>query len=144
MCIRDRYQRRVRAPSFTAATTMAKIKISELRSKNKNDLLKQLEELKTELSQLRVSKVAGGTANKLAKIHVVRKAIAKVLTVMNQNQKAKLRQFYKDKKYKPTDLRQKKTRAIRRRLTYAEHNAKTVRQLKKIAHFPKRKYAVKA
>ena len=76
--------------------------------------------------------------------HVVRKAIAKVLTVMNQNQKAKLRQFYKDKKYKPIDLRQKKTRAIRRRLTYAEHNAKTTRQLKKLAHFPKRKYAVKA
>jgi large subunit ribosomal protein L35e len=46
----------------------AKTKISELRSKNKNDLVKKLGELKTELSALRVSKVTGGTASKLGKM----------------------------------------------------------------------------
>jgi large subunit ribosomal protein L35e len=66
------------------------------------------------------------------------------LTVINQNQKTKLRQFYSNKKYKPLDLRQKKTRAIRQRLTHSEKNAKTSRQLKKLAHFPLRKYALKA
>jgi large subunit ribosomal protein L35e len=36
---------------------MAKIKAFELRNKNKTELLKQLEELKNELAQLRVAKV---------------------------------------------------------------------------------------
>ncbi len=39
-----------------------------------------------------------------------------MLTVMNQKQRANLREFYKGKKYIPLDLRAKKTRAIRRKL----------------------------
>jgi hypothetical protein len=41
----------------------------------------------------------------------VRKSIARVLTVLTQQQRAALRQFYKGKKYLPLDLRAKKTRA---------------------------------
>lgn len=36
---------------------------------------------------------------------------------MNQKARNNLREFYKNKKYLPLDLRPKKTRAIRRRLT---------------------------
>ncbi|CAA0842068.1 60S ribosomal protein L35-2 [Striga hermonthica] len=50
-------------------------------------------------------------------IKVVRLSIAQVLTVIAQKQKAALREAYKNKKYLPLDLRPKKTRAIRRRLT---------------------------
>ncbi|KAB0357077.1 hypothetical protein FD754_001233 [Muntiacus muntjak] len=53
----------------------------------KTKLLKQLEELKVELSQLHVAEVTGGMASKLSKI----------------------RKFYKGKKYKPLDLRPRKT-----------------------------------
>lgn len=48
---------------------------------------------------------------------MVRLSIAQVLTVISQKQKAALREAYKTKKYLPLDLRPKKTRAIRRRLT---------------------------
>ncbi|WZZ42145.1 hypothetical protein YC2023_038404 [Brassica napus] len=48
---------------------------------------------------------------------VVRKSIAQVLTVTSQKQKSALREAYKNKKFIPLDLRSKKTRAIRRRLT---------------------------
>ena len=48
---------------------------------------------------------------------VVRLSIAQVLTVISQKQKAALREVYKNKKFMPLDLRPKKTRAIRRRLT---------------------------
>lgn len=48
---------------------------------------------------------------------VVRTSIARVLTVISQKQKAALREAYKNKKLLPLDLRPKKTRAIRRRLT---------------------------
>lgn len=44
----------------------------------------------------------------------------------------------------PLDLRYKKTRAIRRRLTTKEASAITERQHKKQIHFPARKYALKA
>ncbi|KAL3645362.1 glycine hydroxymethyltransferase shm1 [Castilleja foliolosa] len=50
---------------------MARIKVHELRQKNKSDLLANLEELKTELASLRVAKVSGGLSNKLSKIKVV-------------------------------------------------------------------------
>lgn len=49
--------------------------------------------------------------------NTVRKSIARVLTVMNQKARQNLREYYKGKKYLPLDLRAKKTRAIRRRLT---------------------------
>merc|ERR1711998_637874 len=113
---------------------MTKVKCYELRkqSKSKADLSKQLEELKNELSSLRVTKVTGGAASKLSKIKVVRKNIARVLTVINETQKHALRTHYSTMKYAPLDLRPKKTRAIRRRLT------------KFAALYPLRRYAVKA
>ena len=47
----------------------AKLKAHELREKGKEELLKQLEELKNELAQLRVAKVSGqGGPSKLAKM----------------------------------------------------------------------------
>lgn len=44
------------------------VKAHALRGKKKEDLRKQLDELKTELSQLRVAKVTGGAASKLSKM----------------------------------------------------------------------------
>ncbi|KZV65790.1 ribosomal protein L29 [Peniophora sp. CONT] len=121
-----------------------KVKAYELQSKSKNDLAKQLSELKNELLGLRVQKIAGGSASKLTKINGVRKSIARVLTVTNQKQRQNLRDFYKGKKYLPLDLRAKRTRAIRRRLTKSEKTAITEKQHKKNIHFPLRKFAVKA
>jgi len=106
--------------------------------------VKQLEDLKGELQGLRVAKVTGGTASKLSKIRVVRKAIARVHIVMNQKQKENLRKLYKNKKYRPLDLRPKKTRAKRRELTKHQKNLKTPKQLKKLRAFPTRMFAVKS
>ncbi|KAF2733168.1 60S ribosomal protein-like protein L35 [Polyplosphaeria fusca] len=122
----------------------AKVKTAQLWSKSKEDLNTQLQELKSELISLRTSKVAGGASTKLTRIHDVRKGIARVLTVINANQRAQLRLFYKSKKYMPLDLRPKSTRAIRRRLTKHEASLVTEKQKKKQVHFPQRKYAVKA
>ena len=123
---------------------MGKIKAYEIRKENKNSLLKKLDELKNELGQLRVAKVTGGAQSKLAKIGVVRKSIARVLTVYNQTQKLKLREVYKDHALLPKDLRQKKTRAIRRQLTDEQKAKRTAKQIKKATNFPPRKFAVKA
>ncbi|XP_059783428.1 large ribosomal subunit protein uL29-like [Balaenoptera ricei] len=103
---------------------MAKMKARDLRGEKEEELLKPLEDPKVELAQLRVAKVTGGAASKLSKIRVVRKAIARVLTVINQTQKENLWKFYKGRKYKPLDLRPKKTRAMRRGSANGEENLK--------------------
>ena len=124
--------------------SQVKVKTSDLRDKKRADLLKQLDDLKSELAGLRVAKVTGGAASKLVKIKVVRKSIARVLTVYNQTQRERSREFLKNRKYLPKDLRAKKTRAIRRRLSDSEKSQMTTRQQKKSSNFPKRRYAVKA
>ncbi|KAF7131726.1 hypothetical protein RHSIM_Rhsim09G0157700 [Rhododendron simsii] len=147
---------------------MARVKVHELRQKSKADLLSQLKDLKAELALLRVAKelrkqydpssfswgdfdtVSGSGSALLSKEigssiqeKVVRLSIAQVLTVISQKQKAALREVYKNKKYLPLDLRPKKTRAIRRRLTKHQISLKTEREKKKEMYYPMRKYAIK-
>jgi len=112
---------------------MGKVTAYELRAKSKPDLLNVLKDLKTELATLRVAQVTGGAASKLARIKVIRKSIARVLTVINQTQKQSLREHFK-KQHKsklPLDLREKKTRALRRVLSPEQEHKKTLRQYKK-------------
>lgn len=130
---------------------MVKIKAHELRDKSKSDLLAQLKELKTELAQLRVAKVTGGAPNKLSKIKIVRKSVARVLTVYRQSQltalRTKAKDDHKDKKGKtflPLDMRPKKTRAQRKALSKEQARLVTSKEKKRAQAFPRRNYALKA
>ncbi|KAJ6145085.1 60S ribosomal protein L35, partial [Penicillium chermesinum] len=114
----------------------SKVKAGQLWGKNKEELSQQLEELKTELNQLRVQKISSGASTKTQRISDVRKSIARILTVINANQRAQLRLFYKGKKYLPLDLRPKLTRELRRRLSKYEATRTTERQRKRQIHFP--------
>jgi len=120
------------------------VKAFELRALSKEELLKTLNELRKEASELAVAKVTGGAASKIAKIKSVRKSIARVLTVHNQQQKEGIRRASAGSKYISKDLRMKKTRAMRRALTKEQKDKKTLRQTKKLTHFPQRRYAVRA
>jgi large subunit ribosomal protein L35e len=120
------------------------VKAFELRDKSKDELLVTLGDLRKELAELHVAKVTDGAASKIAKIKSVRKSIARVLTVHNQQQKEGLRKACAGAKYMPKDLRAKKTRAMRRALTKAERTKKTHKQKRMLAAFPKVKFAVKA
>lgn len=120
------------------------VKAHELRGSTKEELLKTLGELRKELAELHVAQVTDGAASKVAKIKGVRKSIARVLTVHNQQQKEGLRKAYAKAKYVPKDLRAKKTRAARRRLSKEEAKQKTHKLKRKLAAFPVVKYAIKA
>ena len=61
--------------------------LRELRKKSKEDLLKQCDELKKELHQLRVAQVSGGAPAKVANIRTTRKNIARIYTIISQIQK---------------------------------------------------------
>ena len=107
-------------------------------------LKKKLEESKKELSELRVRQHSNSANARVSKIGNVRKDIARTLTVMNQEAKNSIRKHYASKADKmPLDLRSKKTRAMRRRLTPAQAAKKTVKAAKKAANFPKRVYAIR-
>ena len=123
---------------------MPKVKAFQLKQKQPQELLTELDKLKQELQQLRVDQVTSGTATKLAKIGEVRKSIAVYNTVISQNRRAQLLSFYKGKKFRPLDLRPKKTRALRRGLTEHEKKLVTIRTNKKRMHYPRRTYAVSA
>mmetsp|Transcript_14649 Transcript_14649/g.21990 ORF Transcript_14649/g.21990 Transcript_14649/m.21990 type:complete len:160 (+) Transcript_14649:591-1070(+) len=128
--------------SFLTHKITKMVKAYELRGKSKDELLTLLDDNRKELSELKVAKVTGGAASKIAKIKSVRKNIARVLTVHNQQQKEGVRKASAGNKYISKDLRVKKTRAIRRALTKAQATAKTVKQQKKEQAFPVRKFAV--
>ncbi|GMM30611.1 ribosomal 60S subunit protein L35B [Martiniozyma asiatica (nom. inval.)] len=120
---------------------VAQLKAYELKSKSKEQLQEQLVDLKKELADLKVQKL---TKPSVPAINTVRKNIARVLTIINLQQRASVRAFYAGKKYLPKDLRAKKTRALRRALTPAEKSKKTAKAKKAAIAFPARKYAIKA
>jgi large subunit ribosomal protein L35e len=122
---------------------MPKVKASELREKRKSELLGQLKEQKNELLQLRVAQVTNGAASKLAKIKLVRKNIARILTVLNQKAKADMRKQVAGKKYKPKELRVKKTRALRRALKPSEASRLSPRTVRRDGTPPSGLEAVK-
>jgi large subunit ribosomal protein L35e len=66
------------------------------------------------------------------------------LTVINQKTKEKAIEKYQKKKFKPLDIRRKKTRSLRRKLTAREANAKTLKEKKKLQNYPMRKFALAA
>ena len=66
------------------------------------------------------------------------------MTVYNQISKSAVRDQFKGAKFVPKELREKKTRAIRRRLTPEQANKKTAKATKRAAYFPQRVFAVKA
>ncbi|ODV77075.1 uncharacterized protein CANTADRAFT_8232 [Suhomyces tanzawaensis NRRL Y-17324] len=117
------------------------VRTFELRTKSKEQLQNQLVELKQELANLKVQKLQKPS---LPAIHTVRKNIARVLTIINLNQRESVREFYAGKKYQPKDLRAKKTRALRRALTKEEKNKETVKARKQRIAYPQRRFAIKA
>jgi large subunit ribosomal protein L35e len=123
---------------------MVKVKAHELRTKDEKDLGKQLDELKSELAQLRVAKVSGGAGAKLAKIKHVRKAIARVLTVQSEMRRTASKNEFAKKAYKPLDQRRKLTREKRRELTHGQKTKVTRRVQTRLSNFPMRRYAVMA
>ncbi|CAD8083687.1 unnamed protein product [Paramecium sonneborni] len=120
-----------------------KFKVKKLREQKPEDLLKDLEKLKGELIQLRTVKVSAGNAQKLGRIGLVRKRIAKYLTVINEQRRNSVKNATKSSGKLPVDLRGKQTRAIRQRLTRSERAQKTQRQWKRLNNFPLRKFALK-
>merc|ERR1711939_291424 len=113
--------------NYISCIKMNRVKAHELRTKSEADCTEELAKHRKELASLRVSKVAAAPQVKLAKVRAVRKNIAKVLTVLNEKRRSEAKDAFKKNKYTPYDLRLKKTRAFRRRMTRFEQTRQTAR-----------------
>ena len=136
----------------------------EYRKKNNTELLADLKKLTEELQTIRFTKVTGTAVSKLSKIKPLRKQIARILTIIRENKKTEVISKLLTKetkevvdgkestvsktiknlkmKHLPLDLRPKKTRAIRRKMTKFESKLLTLKLFKRKLSFPMRKFAV--
>lgn len=140
---------------------MKGIKAVELRKKSPEELQSELKKLREELQNIRFTKVSGTAVSKLSKIKVLRKSIARCLTVINNFNKVKAIEKLRTRtttdeagnkiektiknikpKHLPTNLRFKKTRALRKALTKSQAKKVNVRVLKRRLNFPLRRFAV--
>ena len=143
-------------PKETSAT--------EYRKKNNTELIADLKKLREELQTIRFTKVTGTAVSKLSKIKGLRKQIARILTIIRENKKQEVISKLLTKetkevvdgketsvsktiknlkmKHLPLDLRPKKTRAIRRKMTKFESKLLTLKLFKRKLSFPMRKFAV--
>eukprot|EP00356_Strombidium_inclinatum_P005563 CAMPEP_0170491210 /NCGR_PEP_ID=MMETSP0208-20121228/10603_1 /TAXON_ID=197538 /ORGANISM="Strombidium inclinatum, Strain S3" /LENGTH=126 /DNA_ID=CAMNT_0010766753 /DNA_START=22 /DNA_END=402 /DNA_ORIENTATION=+ len=116
----------------------------KLRESSEEELLKTLVQFRSELVGLRTSKVSSAPQVKLARIRVVRKTIARVLTILNEKRRTAAKEAWKNKKYTPKDLRVKGTKASRSGLSAAQLKLQTVKAQKKAANNRTRKFAISA
>ena len=137
---------------------------AEYRKKNTTELLADLKKLREELQTIRFTKVPGTAVSKLSKIKPLRKQIARILTIIRENKKSEVISKLLTKetkevvdgkestvsktiknlkmKHLPLDLRPKKTRALRRKMTKFESKLLTLKLFKRKLSFPMRKFAV--
>merc|ERR1719261_1116187 len=111
-----------------------RVKAHELRGQEEDALKANLNKFRQELVSLRTSKVSSAPQVKLARIRVTRKAIARTLTVINEQRREATRQAQKkvNNKREARDLRWKNsTKHSRRQLTRHDQQAVTLRQAKR-------------
>ena len=120
------------------------LKASAIKAMSQVDRQNKLKELKQELAKLRFEKVTGGAQNKVSRLRVCKKEIARLMTIINTERKEQLKKYYTQAKYIPKQLRVKGTKKERRQLTAAQKNRMTTKQAKMAKHFPQRKFFVLA
>lgn len=67
------------------------LKVKDIRKMSNEERLAKLRELKAELMRLRVQQASGAPLEKPSKIRVIKKTIARILTVINEERKGSRR-----------------------------------------------------
>jgi len=65
------------------------LKVNDIRRMSNEERLAKLQELKAELMRLRAQQASGAPLDNPGKIKAIRKAIARILTVINEEKKVK-------------------------------------------------------
>ena len=97
------------------------------------------------MRNLRNAKASSGSAAKLAKIKIVRKNIARNLTILNQKERITLAgNLHQNSKKRAQFLRTKLTRAFRTRLSQHQKTKQILKVQKRQQNFPLRNFGLRA
>ncbi|KAI3389847.1 hypothetical protein SNEBB_002987 [Seison nebaliae] len=124
-----------------------RLMMRDLQDYDRKKLGSALREQQQKLSMCRTQNLSSNATSKRSQIRITRKNIARILITLHQKMKLGSAIFHVEKfgrKHLPKDLRPKKTRAIRRRLTKSEKSASRRREKMRKTFYPQRKYIVSA
>jgi large subunit ribosomal protein L35e len=119
-------------------------KPSELKAKSRAELLEELAKLEKKLFELRGQIGSSSSAEKLSTIRTVRKDVARVKTILMEQQRSALLAKYKDAKFVPKDIRKKVVKSQRRALAPKYANKLTKVALRRSKFLKPVKFALKA
>ena len=83
------------------------LRVKEIRGMSHDDRQKRLGELRTELVRLKTMVKAGGSLDNPARVHELRKTIARILTIDNEPEPVKKKEKKKKEEEKPKETKEK-------------------------------------
>ena len=123
---------------------MGHLKAHELRQKPRAELLEELATLEKKLFELKGQKAASSSGSKLTEIRNTRRDVARVKTVLMQQQREALNKKYEGKKLIPKDLRAYVEKSVRNTLAAKWANKMTTRERRRSKFLHPMKFALKS
>ncbi|OHT04529.1 ribosomal protein L29 [Tritrichomonas foetus] len=123
---------------------MGHLKAHELAEKNRADLLETLATLEKKLFELRAQIATQSSRQKLSEILTVRRDVARVKTVLMEQQRKALKEKYAEAKHIPKDIRSHEVKARRQQLAPKYANKLTPKAAKRAKFLRPVKFALKA
>ncbi|OHT03973.1 ribosomal protein L29 [Tritrichomonas foetus] len=123
---------------------MGHLKAHELAQKTRADLLEELATLEKKLFELRAQIATQSSRQKLSEILTVRRDVARVKTVLMEQQRKALNEKYADAKHIPKDIRKHEVKARRQQLAPKYANKLTPKAAKRAKFLRPVKFALAA
>ena len=123
---------------------MPHLKAHELSQKTRHDLLEELSTQEKKLFELRSQIATQASRQKLSEILTVRRDVARIKTILMEQQRKALTDQYKDAKLVPKDIRKRQVKSQRKQLPAKYANKLTPRAAKRAKFLKPVKYALKA
>lgn len=120
------------------------LKPHELRQKSRSELLEELAKLEKKLFELRGQAATSSSRQKLSEIQTTRKDVARVKTVLMEQQRSALKDKFKDAAHVPKDIRPNLTKSQRQQLPAKWANKLTKRAARRSKYLKPVKFALKA
>lgn len=124
--------------------TMGHLKARELASKSRQDLLEELATQEKKLFELRSQMATQSSRQKLSEILTARRDVARVKTILMEQQRKALNDKYNGQKHVPKDIRKNIVKSRRKQLSPKLANKLTPKAAKRAKFLRPVKYALKA
>jgi ribosomal protein L29 len=116
----------------------------ELRNKSRQELLETLATLEKKLFETRSQLASSSGRAKLSELQTVRRDVARVKTILMEQQRKALQDRFKDQRFVPIDIRPNVVKSQRKKLPAKFANKLTVRARRRAKFLKPVKFALKA